>query len=193
DRVVAGLERKAKIITGHEKKIIATHESGHALATYLLKNETIHRISILPRGKAMGFVMQTSENDKSVYHRRDLLNKIMTLLGGRAAEELEFGDISSGGKNDLEKATEIALSMVGELGMSSLGQISYAGLLSSSFVFPAELYDKAKDIIEECYHQIKAMLEDHRQMLSCLADSLMARETLSGDEVKQMLVAFESH
>ena len=188
DRVTAGLERKAHVLTHQEKQYVAYHESGHALVTYLLKNEVIHRISIIPRGKALGFVLQTPDKDKSIYSKQDLQHKIMSLLGGRAAEEVIFKNTTTSAQNDLARATEIALKMVGEYGMGSLGLINYASLMLS-YQVPTEVFQAAQKIIEECYTEVIALLEEHRSLLERLAQKLMQREIISGEELSNLLQA----
>lgn len=186
DRVTAGVEKKAHVLNDKEKEIIAYHEGGHALITYLLQSETLCRISILPRGRAMGFVLQAPNTDKNIYSRQDLLHRIMTLLGGRAAEEVIFSDVSTGAKNDLEKATEIAIRMVGEFGMSELGIASYAPWLNA-YQIPIEVHKAAENIISKCYKQVMDMHQQHLQLLHRLAKTLIQKETLSGEEIYQIL------
>lgn len=188
DRIAAGLERKAHVLSDREKRLIAFHEGGHALITFLLKNETISRISILPRGKALGFVLQTPDTDQYIFTKEDLSNKIVSLLGGRAAEEVVFEEVSTGAKNDLEKATEIAIKMVVEFGMSSLG-LANCGHLLHSYQFPLEVHQAAQVIVENCYRQALGLIRQNRRQLQLLAEELIARETLSGEEVNRLLIA----
>lgn len=186
DRVTAGLERKAHVLSEREKRLIAFHEGGHAMVTYLLKHETISRISILPRGKALGFVLQTPETDKYIYTRQDLIDKMLSLLGGRAAEEIVFGEVSTGAKNDLEKATDIALKMVTEFGMGRLGLANCTHLLNS-YQTPLAVHEAAEEIVEDCYRQALELVERHRSKLNRLAQDLMIRETMTGEEVRELL------
>ena len=126
DRIVAGLEKKKRVMNPKEKEIVAFHESGHAIVAESLKHaDPVHKISIIPRGvAALGYTMQVPTQDRFLLNRTELLNRVASLLGGRAAEEIVFGDVSTGAHNDLSRATDIARSMVTEYGMSEkLGQI----------------------------------------------------------------------
>ena len=130
ERVVAGLEKKNRLINPEEKKIVAYHEIGHAIVAMALPGtDPVQKITIIPRGiAALGYTMQVPTEDRFLMRKTELLNKIATLLGGRAAEEIVFGDISTGAHNDLSKATTIARSMIKQYGMSeAVGQVYHAG------------------------------------------------------------------
>ena len=119
DRVIAGPEKKSRVIQSKEKEIVSWHESGHALvAKFLPGGDPVHRVSIIPRGPALGYTLQLPLEDKHITSKEELLNKIKVLLGGRVAEKIAFNDYSTGAQNDLEKATEIAYKMVTKYGMS---------------------------------------------------------------------------
>ena len=127
ERVTAGLEKKQRVILEDEKQRVAQHEAGHALVAYSLPGaDPVHKVSIIPRGlAALGYTMQRPEGDRYLLTQGELENRIQVLLAGQVAEEMVFGEISTGAQNDLERATEIARSMVMDFGMSRLGQISY--------------------------------------------------------------------
>ena len=129
ERVTAGLEKKQRIISQEEKQRVAYHESAHALVAYSLPNtDPVHKVSIIPRGlAALGYTMQRPEGDRYLMTQSELESRIQVLLGGTVAEEMIFGDVSTGAQNDLERATEIARSMVMDYGMSRLGRVNYRG------------------------------------------------------------------
>jgi cell division protease FtsH len=202
ERVVAGLEKKNRLINPEEKKIVAYHEVGHALVAMALPGtDPVQKITIIPRGiAALGYTMQVPTEDRFLMRKTELLSKIATLLGGRAAEEIVFGDISTGAHNDLARATDIARSMVRQYGMSSvLGQVYHAGTQRSPFLHPgmdgqteyseatAELIDKeVRDIIQEQYSVAKNLLEQRRDLLESSTQVLLEKETISGAELKAL-------
>ena len=124
ERVVAGLEMKNPNVLLKEKRTVAFHEAGHALASKLLGTEVVQKISIIPRGQALGYVLKYPEEDRYLMTRKELENRIITLLAGRAAEEVVFNEVTTGAKDDLTKATDIARAMVCNYGMSSLGTLA---------------------------------------------------------------------
>jgi len=201
DRVMAGPQRKSRVINKHEKKITAFHEAGHALTALLLPRvESLHKISIIPRGITGGYTKLLSE-DKQFYTKNELIDKITVLLAGRASEELALGEISTGASNDLESATKFARNMICIFGMSErLGNISFDKPSGPVFLGrdlvtekhysekTAEEIDKEiKTIIDQCYHMAKDLLDKNRERLYTLANTLLEREVLEGDEVKKML------
>ncbi len=202
ERVVAGLEKKNRIINPKEKKIVAYHELGHAIvAMSLPETDPVQKISIIPRGiAALGYTMQVPTEDRFLMRRTELLNKIATLLGGRAAEEIVFDDISTGAHNDLSRATDIARSMVKEYGMSrNLGQVYLAHDKQSHFLNPnqesggdysamtAHLIDKEiRQIIDEQYERALEILKSHRDILAQTAKTLLESEVIDGRELRDL-------
>ncbi len=179
ERVVAGLEKKNRLINKHEREIVAHHEMGHALVALSLPGtDPVHKISIIPRGiSALGYTMQAPTEDRFLMKKTELLNKIATLLGGRAAEAIVFGDISTGAHNDLSRATDIARSMVKEYGMSAtLGQVYLASERRTRFLeaapesggdysqATAELIDREINQIISQQYEV-AVAYTHRQTL----------------------------
>ncbi len=201
DRVMAGPQRKSRVVSEQEKKLTAFHEAGHALVSLLLPNiEPLHKVSIIPRGMAGGYTKLLSE-DKSFHTKGDILDKITVFLAGRVSEELALGEISTGARNDLENATKFARNMVCVFGMSEkLGNVSldkHSGpvFLGRDLVTEkhysektAEEIDKEiKTIIDQCYHISKQLLENNREKLYLLANTLLDKETLEGDKVRKLL------
>ncbi len=203
ERVVAGLEKKNRLINPHERKIVAYHEVGHALVALSLPGtDPVQKISIIPRGiAALGYTMQVPTEDRFLLRRTELLNRIASLLGGRAAEEIVFGDISTGAHNDLARATDIARSMVKEYGMSGqVGQIYFAREKRSPFLdmaspeggdyseATAELIDgEIKVIIDGQYAKAKEILTEKRDVLEKGATLLLQKEKIEGTELLALM------
>ncbi len=203
DRVIAGPARKSRVISPHEKRIIAYHEVGHAIVSTVLPNaDPVHRISIIPRGyKALGYTLQLPHEDKYLVSRNEMLDKITAILGGRAAEEIVFGDITSGAANDIERATEMARSMVCELGMSErLGPLAWGKTEREVFLgkdltrlrnfsenVASEIDEEVRKIVTECYERAKDILIKYRKQLDDIANVLLEKETIEGDELRRML------
>lgn len=203
ERIIAGLEKKNRFINPQEREIIAYHEMGHAIVALSLPGtDPVQKISIIPRGiAALGYTLQVPTEDRFLMKKTELLNKIATLLGGRAAEELIFGDISTGAHNDLARATDIARSMVMQYGMSdTLGQVYLAGDKTYRFLetgytrsgeysnATAEAIDnEVKKIIEEQYEKAKKILTSKKSVLVKGACLLIEKEKLEGKEIKRLL------
>ncbi|OQX52626.1 MAG: cell division protein FtsH [Candidatus Omnitrophica bacterium 4484_213] len=202
ERVMAGPERKSRVISEKEKKVISAHESGHALLSLLiLDEEQLHKVSILPRGaSALGYTMQMPLKDRYLISRKELLDKLTVLLGGRASEELMNEEITSGAQNDLEVATEIARQMVCEFGMSRLGNLTFGKRKKQLFLGrdildernysekTAQIIDEEiRRIIDECYQRAKKLLSKYRKKLELLASTLLKKEVLSGKEVREIV------
>jgi cell division protease FtsH len=210
ERVVAGLEKKNRVLSPDEKKRVAYHELGHALvATALPGNDNVHKISIIPRGvAALGYTMQLPTEDRFLMTESELENKVATLLGGRAAEELIFDEVSTGAHDDLSKATDIARSMVKTFGMSPrLGQVSLekdrrALMLQSPIETAARVEyseqtaraidDEVRRIIDEQRERVAEILARRRQVLVRAAQLLLAKETITGQELRDLMAAEES-
>lgn len=187
-KVIAGTEKPNKVISDHERKVTAYHEAGHALVGHLLDNK-IHKISIIPRGMAGGYTLILPEKN-NYYSKSQLLNKIKTLLAGRAAEEIIFGEVTTGAQNDLERSTSLVKQMVTKYGMGSFGPITFE---EDKFTKPfsestAQMIDKEiRDIINTCYEEVKELLNKNKIKLKALAESLIEKETLGADEVNDIL------
>lgn len=203
DRVIAGPARKSKVISPKEKRIIAYHEVGHAIVSTILPNaDPVHRISIIPRGyKALGYTLQLPVEDKYLVTKNEILDKITALLGGRAAEEIVFGEITSGAANDIEKATEMARTMVCELGMSDrLGPLAWGKneqevflgkeitrLKNYSEEVASQIDEEVKRIVSECYERAKEILIKYRKQMEDIVEQLLEKETLEGEELRKIL------
>ncbi len=202
DRVIAGIERKGRLISEDEKVKIAYHEAGHALVGKLLpKADPVHRISIVPRGQALGYTLQLPVQDKYLYTKEELLDKLTGILGGRASEEIIFGEITTGAYDDLRQATEIAKRMVVSYGMServgpiNLGRENSNVFLGEDLILNKEhseemsaLVDKEiKSVIERCYARAKDLLSRNQEALHKLAKKLLEVEVLEGEQLDALL------
>lgn len=197
DRIVGGLENRSKVIKVGEKKAIAYHEAGHASVSWLLEHaHPLLKVTIVPRGKALGAAWYLPQ-ERQITTKEQLLDQMCSVLGGRAAEELTFGQISTGAQNDLEKATKQAYAMVTIFGMSEkIGNLSYydsSGQSDYSFTKPysektAELIDaEVKDMVEQAYARAKKLLEDHREQHKQVAELLLEREVIFSDDLERIL------
>jgi cell division protease FtsH len=203
DRVVAGLEKRKRVMNPKEKEIVAFHESGHAIVAESVEHaDPVHKITIIPRGiAALGYTQQQPTEDRYLMTRSELLDRLAVLLGGRVAEELVFGEISTGAQNDLQRATDIARSMVAEYGMSDrLGLVTYERerrpmFLPESFS-PTKTYSEEKAaqideeisrVIGEAHQRVRAILAEHRNVLDDLAHLLLEKEMVQGEELRKML------
>ena len=203
DRVIAGLEKK-RVMNDKERRIVAYHESGHAIvATVLPGLDPVHKISIVQRGfGALGYTMQLPLEDKYLMTRSDLLSQLSVLLGGRSAEEIAFNEISTGAQNDLMRATDIARAMVTEFGMSdALGVVNYDGHRQPAFIenpFARERGNYAEEtalqidveikrILTEAHEKARQILRDHRDILDRLSERLLEKEVIEADELKAIM------
>jgi cell division protease FtsH len=203
ERVIAGPERKSRVINEREKRITAYHESGHALLALLIPQaDPLHKVSIIPRGaQALGYTMQLPLEDRYTITKQELMARVIVMMGGRVAEELVFKELTTGAQNDLENATELVRRMVCEFGMSDrLGTLTYGKRERQVFLgrdlFEERNYseqtavlidEEIRRIIDSCYDQAKDELQSHRQQLDLLAHSLLEKEVLDGEEVKRIL------
>jgi len=201
DKVLMGPERKSMIISDEEKKITAYHESGHALVAKLLpKTDPIHKVTIIPRGMALGVTQQLPEDDKYTYDKEYLMNRICVLLGGRASEEVILNTITTGAGNDIERATEIARKMVCEWGMSNLGVLNYATSKDEVFLGreiathksysedTARLIDKEiKRIVDEAYEKTKDIIIQHKTHINKMAQALLEKEVITSADIDEIL------
>jgi cell division protease FtsH len=203
DRVIAGLEKK-RVMSTKERRIVAFHESGHAIVASVLPGlDPVHKISIVQRGfGALGYTMQLPLEDRYLMTRTDLINQLSVLLAGRSAEEIAFDEISTGAQNDLMRATEIARAMVTEFGMSDkVGAINYDGNKRPMFLdipMPRErgafseetaqlIDDEIKRIMTNAHDQARSVLRAHRKELDTLSERLLVKEVIEGDELRELL------
>jgi cell division protease FtsH len=202
DKVLMGVERRSMIISEDEKKTIAYHEAGHALVADLLPGaDPLHKVTIIPRGRALGLTQQLPTDDKYNYSKEYLIDRITILLGGRAAEEIVFQQRTTGAGDDLEKATEMARKMVCEWGMSDkMGPLTFGK--SEEHIFLGREMSRAKDysedtailidseikrIVTECAVRARQMIEANLAKLHALARALLERESLDGEEIARLL------
>ncbi|MCX6376779.1 MAG: cell division protein FtsH, partial [Armatimonadetes bacterium] len=202
DRVIAGPERRSRLISDEEKEMVAYHEIGHAVVTELLPlADPVHKVSILPRGMALGYTMQLPLQDKYLTTKSELLDDIAGLLGGRAAEKLVFNEVTTGANNDLDRATEIARSMVCEFGMSdTLGPVTLGRRHGNPFLGRDIMEDRnyseevaksidaeVKKIIDESYQRAEQILVENREKMAEIVLVLLEKETLEAEEFKALM------
>ena len=203
DRVVAGLQKKKRVMNPQEKETVAFHESGHAIVAESVEHaDPVHKISVIPRGiAALGYTQQQPTEDRYLMTRSELLDRLAVLLGGRVAEEIVFKEISTGAQNDLQRATDIARSMVTEYGMSDrLGLVTYERARQPMFLpagfSPGKNYSEEKAgqideevarFVEEAHQRVTKILSDHRTVLDELAQLLSRKEVVTGAELRKML------
>ncbi|EST51726.1 cell division protein FtsH [Brevibacillus panacihumi W25] len=201
DRVIAGPAKKSRVVSEDERRLVAFHEAGHTIIGYHLKNaEMVHKVTIIPRGQAGGYTVFLPKEDRFFATRTDLLDKITGLLGGRVAEELVLGDISTGAHNDFQRATAIARSMITEYGMSRLGPMQFGKSQGQVFLgrdygtdrnysdkIAYEIDQELQRIINECYEKCKELLIKHRDQLDLIANTLLRVETLDAEQIKQLI------
>ncbi len=204
DRVVAGLEKKKRVMNKKEKEIVAYHETGHALMAELLETtDPVHKISIIPRGiSALGYTLQLPTEDRYLMTKKELIDRMGVFLGGRIAEEIAFGEISTGAQNDLFRATDIAKSMVKEYGMSEkLGYITFegerrplfldinpgAGVKDYSEETAREIDNEVRRIIDESCKRVKLLLVDNKDILEKVAKTLLEKESIDGEELRVLM------
>ena len=196
-RVIAGPEKKSRVISEHDRKLTAYHEAGHAVVMRLLPNaDPVHEISIIPRGRAGGYTMHLPTEDRAYTSKSRLKDEMVGLLGGRVAEHLILGDISTGAKNDIDRASDIARSMVMEYGMSDkIGTISYGSDQNEVFLgrdlgrgrnfseeIGAKIDKEIKSLIDEAYNKAETLLKENIEKLHAVAGALLEKEKLEGQE-----------
>ena len=198
ERVMAGPQRKSRVITDKEKRIVAYHESGHTLVAKLLPgSDPVHKVSIIPRGPSLGYTLQLPTEDRYLVSKREIMNKLYVLLGGRCAEEIVFDDVTTGAHDDLSKATLFAQRMIMEYGMSDrIGPMSLKKKDEEVFLGrdiargqgysdqTAQIIDEeVKRILTDCQVKVREMLQKHRHVLDALAMRLVEKENLDSDEI----------
>jgi cell division protease FtsH len=202
DRIIGGLEKKNRAMNPHEKEVVAYHESGHALVAMMLPNvDPVHKVSIIPRGVgALGYTQQLPTEDRYLMTRQELVNRLQVLLGGRVSEEIVFRDISTGAQNDLQRATDIARSMVMEYGMSEkLGPLTYTGHPRSAHLdlglraqereyserTAQDIDEEVSRIVTQAHENVIRMLQEQKESLECLAKILLEREVMEGEDLEK--------
>lgn len=192
-KVTVGLEKKTRVYSEKDKKLTAYHEAGHAVVSQYLSTQTsVKEVSIIPRGVAGGYTMYKSDEDKYYISKTEMKEKLVALLGGRAAEKLVLDDISTGASNDIEVATQIAREMVTKYGMSdNLGPIDFQGKEQNDmFVFGENIGDKigaeVKSLIDEAYSNAQKLLIEHRDKLDIIAQTLLAKEKINEQEFRNI-------
>jgi len=202
DKVLMGAERKSMIMSDEEKRNTAYHEAGHALVAKLIPDaDPVHKVTIIPRGRALGVTQQIPESDKYSYSRDNMLAKITVLLGGRTSEELVFGQKTTGAGNDIERATELARKMVCEWGMSDkMGPLTFGKKEEQIFLgreisqhrdfseaTAVEIDNEVKRIIEECHEEARRLLQERMESLKGIAEALLEVEVLNADKIDEIL------
>jgi cell division protease FtsH len=207
DRLIAGLEKK-RIMSPREREMVAYHESGHAIVASMLPGlDPVHKISIVQRGfGALGYTMQLPLEDRYLLTRTDLLNQLSVLLGGRAAEEIAVGEISTGAQNDLQRATDIARAMVTQFGMSdTLGTVNYEGSRRPMFLdipmgpergpygeeTAQKIDSEVKRIMEEAHDRAHHVIAERRGLLETIARRLLEKEVIEADELRVLIAESE--
>ncbi len=201
DRVIAGPAKKSRVISTKERNIVAYHESGHTIIGMVLDEaDAVHKVTIVPRGQAGGYAVMLPKEDRFMMTKPELLDKIIGLLGGRVAEEVIFGEASTGAHNDFQRATSIARKMVTEYGMSEkLGPLQFGGGGGQVFLgrdiqneqnysdqIAYEIDQEVQRIIKECYDRAKQILTDNKEQLELIAQTLLKVETLDASEIKSL-------
>ena len=200
ETVIAGYQRKGAVISPAEKKVIAYHEIGHALVAAMQKHSApVHKITIIPRTNgALGYTMQISENDSVLMTKEELFNKIVTMTGGRSAEEVVFGSITSGASNDIEQATKLARSMVTRLGMTEEFDMMATEVIANRYLggdaalqcseaTAGKIDAKVLALIKEAHEKARTILQNNRDKLDVLAQYLLEKETITGEQFMALL------
>lgn len=202
ERVIAGPEKKSHAINPREKKLVSYHEAGHAVTNYYLENtDPVHKVSIIPRGMAGGYTLMLPEEDVNYQTKTRMLEQVVVMLGGRVAEQLMLGDISTGASNDLERATDIVRQMITRYGMSEkLGSLTFETDRNHIFLgrslgaernyseeTACEIDKEAKALMDECYQRCTDILSTHTDKLNIIAQALMEHETLDADAFYRLM------
>ena len=201
DRVIAGPEHRSRLITAEEKRIIAYHEAGHALVSHVLPHaHPVHKITIVARGRALGYTLTLPTEDRYLVTKAELTDELAMILGGRAAEELVFGDVTTGAQDDIDRATKIARKMVCEYGMSSLGPLALGQRHDQPFLgrdiqsvpdysdrVAAEIDSEIRKLVEGAFDQAKRILTENRGNLDRIAEVLVEQETIEAAELEKLL------
>ena len=204
ERVMAGPERKSKVMSENEKKLTAYHEGGHALVGMMLKHaDPVHKVTIIPRGRAGGYTLMLPKEDRSYATRSELIDRLKVAMGGRVAEEIVLNEISTGASQDIQQASRLVRAMIMQYGMSNvLGPVAYGGDPTQQYYFgqPQKNYSEEvageidKEIhkyMEEAYEACRTIINDNRDKLEAIAQALIDRETLSAQELKDIVFGAE--
>ena len=201
DRVIVGTEKKSRVISEREKRIVAYHEAGHTIIGYHLENaDMVHKVTIIPRGRAGGYLMMLPKEDRYMMTKSELLDKVTGLLGGRISEELYIGEIGTGASNDFQRATAIIRSMITEYGMSKLGPMQFGTTQGQVFLgrdigheqnysdqIAYEIDQEMQRMINECYEKGKAILQKHEREVHLIAQTLLEKETLDLEQIEALI------
>jgi cell division protease FtsH len=202
ERVIAGPEKKSRVISDYEKKLVSYHEAGHALlGHYLPHTDPLHKVSISPRGRAGGYTLLLPKEDRRYMTKSQIIDQVTMLLGGRVAESLVLKEISTGAQNDLERATELVRKLITEFGMSDeLGPLTFGRRQEQVFLGRDIAQDRnyseavafsidkeARRIIDDCYQKAKTVLEENMHNLHLIARTLMEKETLEAEDFETLL------
>ena len=201
DRVIGGPAKKSRKYTEQERKLVAYHEAGHSIIGLTLEDANkVQKVTIIPRGNAGGYNLMTPKEETYFQTKTQLMASITGFMGGRVAEEVFFGDVTSGAHNDIEQATRIARLMVTELGMSDLGPIKYASGQDAVFLgrdysstsnthsgqIAFEIDQEVRKIIDNCYEDCKRIIIEQKDKLSLIAETLLEYETLNGEQIEEL-------
>ncbi len=201
ERVMAGPERKSKVMSENEKKLTAYHEGGHALVGMMLKHaDPVHKVTIIPRGRAGGYTLMLPKEDRSYVTRSELIDRLKVAMGGRVAEEIVLNEISTGASQDIQHASQIVRAMIMQYGMSNvLGPVAYGGDPAQQYYFgqqknyseevAGEIDKEVQRYMNEAYEACRTIINDNRDKLEAIAQALMDKETLSSDDLKAIVFA----
>jgi cell division protease FtsH len=201
DRIIVGTQKKSRVISEREKRIVAYHEAGHTIIGYHLENaDLVHKVTIIPRGRAGGYLMMLPKEDRYMMTKNELLDKVSGLLGGRISEELFIGEVGTGASNDFQRATAIIRSMIMEYGMSRLGPMQFGTSQGQVFLgrdfgheqnysdqIAYEIDQEMQRMINECYERGKQVLLEHEKEVHLIAQTLLEKETLDLDHIKSLI------
>ncbi|MBO2945962.1 ATP-dependent zinc metalloprotease FtsH [Paenibacillus sp. F411] len=202
DRVIVGTEKRSRVISDREKRIVAYHEAGHTIVGYFLEHaDMVHKVTIIPRGRAGGYVIMLPKEDRMLVTKQELLDRVTGLLGGRVAEELFIGEIGTGAYSDFQQATSIVRSMIVEYGMSEkLGPMQFGTSQGQVFLgrdigheqnysdqIAYEIDQEMQHFIQDCYEKCRQLLTEHAKEVHLIANTLLEKETLELDQIKQLI------
>src|SRR5690606_20774603 len=202
ERVMVGVEKKSRVISPREKRIVAYHEAGHTIAGYFLEHaDMVQKVTIIPRGRAGGYVMMTPKEDRLLITKQELLERVVGLLAGRVSEELYIGEIGTGAYDDFKKATQIVRSMIMEYGMSEkLGPMQFGHSQGQVFLgrdlgheqnysdaIAYEIDQEMQEIIRSCYNRAKELLTAKSREVKLIAETLLEVETLELEQIKRLI------
>jgi cell division protease FtsH len=208
DRVMAGPEKKTRVMSVRERRMIAYHELGHAIVAHALPNtDEVHKISVIPRGRALGYTLTLPEEDKFLMTREELKDELAMMLGGRVAEEIMVGDVTTGAANDIERATKVARQMVTEYGMSddlgplTLGQKTGEVFLGRDFSshpdyseqVAFEIDNEVRRLIDEAHDMALEILGENQENLDRWADVLIDKETIDKAQIEELFASVRKH